>query len=78
MGIKANDMNIDLAGTTLQITKHMLADPRRVGRVDVVLKFPASLKLEEKERTILERTGNNCPVQKSIHPDIQSNITYQW
>jgi len=78
MGIKAADMGIDLAGATLQVTKHMVADPRRVGRIDVTLRFPAALALSEKDRTILERTGNNCPVQKSLHPDIQSNIVYQW
>jgi putative redox protein len=78
MGIKAADMGIDLSGTTLQVQKHMLNDPRRVGRVDVVLTFPSTLKLEEKDRTILQRTGDNCPVQKSIHPDIQSNIVYNW
>ena len=78
MGIKANDMGIDLAGATLQITKHMVADPRRVGRIDVTLQFPATLDLAEKDRIILERSGNSCPVQKSIHPDIQSNIIYQW
>ncbi len=78
MGMKASDMDINLAGTTLQITKHMVADPRRVARIDVTLKLPAGLQLAEKDRTILERSGNNCPVQKSIHPDIQSNIIYQW
>jgi uncharacterized OsmC-like protein len=56
----------------------MAAEPRRVGRIDVTLRFPATLALDEKARTILERTGHNCPVQKSIHPDIQSNIVYQW
>ena len=78
MGIKATDMGIDLTGAILEVTKHMVADPRRVGRIDVTLRFPAGLKLEEKDRIILERSGNNCPVQKSIHPDIQSNITYEW
>jgi putative redox protein len=78
MGIKAADMGIDLSGTTLQIQKHMLSDPRRVGRVDVILGFPATLKLDEKDRVILQRTGDNCPVRKSIHPDIQNDIIYNW
>ncbi|HTL09213.1 MAG TPA: OsmC family protein [Chitinophagaceae bacterium] len=78
MGIKAADMNIDLNGTTLQVQKHMLSDPRRVGRIDVSLTFPASLQLEEKERIILQRIGDNCPVTKSIHPSIEVNIAYNW
>lgn len=78
MGIKANDMQIDLAGTTIDVTKHMLADPRRIGRIDVILKFPATLQLDEKDKTILQRVGDNCPVVKSLHPDLKVNIEYHW
>ena len=78
MGIKAMDMGIDLNGTTLQVQKHMLGDPRRVGKIDVQLGFPASLQLDEKDRTILQRIGDNCPVMKSIHPDIETSVIYDW
>ncbi len=78
MGIKANDMNIDLANTSISVTKHMLGDPRRIGRIDVVLNFPATLNLDEKDRIVLQRTGDNCPVMKSLHPDLQTNVEYRW
>lgn len=78
MGIKATDMGIELAGTSIAVTKYMLSDPRRVGKVDVILTFPGSLQLEEKDRLILQRTGDNCPVAKSLHPDMQLNIVYNW
>jgi putative redox protein len=78
MGIKATDMGIDLSGTVLQVQKHMLGDPRRVGKIDVLLSFPPSLQLEEKDKIILQRTGDNCPVMKSIHPDIVTNVVYNW
>jgi uncharacterized OsmC-like protein len=78
MGIKANDMNIDLTGAAIDVKKHMLADPRRIGQIDVTLNFPSSLQLDEKDRIILERVGNNCPVTKSLHPDLKMNIVYNW
>jgi len=78
MAIKANDMEIDLAGTSIGVTKHMLSDPRRIGKIDVILNFPASLKLIEKERMILQRVGDTCPVVRSLHPDLQVNIEYHW
>lgn len=78
MAMKAGDMGIELAGTSIAVTKHMLPDPRRIGKIDVVLSFDAGLQLEEKDRQILERTGNNCPVIKSLHPDLEVNMTYQW
>ena len=76
MALKANDMGIDLAGTNIAVTKHMLNEPRRIAKIDVVLTFPETLQLEEKDRAILERVGNNCPVAKSLHPDLEVNIEY--
>ena len=78
MGIKATDMGIDLNGATLQVQKHMFSEPRRVGKIEVSLSFPASLQLDEKDKTILQRVGDNCPVQKSIHPDIETVVVYNW
>src|SRR4051812_36075200 len=60
MALKATDMNIDLAGTGIAVTKHMLSDPRRIGKIDVILSFPGTLQLEDKDRIILERVGDNC------------------
>ena len=78
MGIKATDMAINLAGTSIDVTKHMIAEPRRIGKIDIILTFPATLKLEEKDKIILERVGNNCPVAKSLHPDLSVTIEYYW
>ena len=76
MGIRAQDMNIDLAGTRIDVTKHMLSDPRRIGKVEVMLYLPAAV--EEKDRLILEKIGDNCPVMKSIHPDLEVLAGYRW
>ena len=78
MGIKAADMNINLADTKIDVTKHMLSDPRRIGKVDVILNFPSSLNLDEKDKIILKRAGDNCPAAKSLHPDLEVNIEYRW
>ena len=53
MGIKADDMKIDLTATTVEVTKHMLPDPRRVAKIEVKLNMPASLLLDEKDKIIL-------------------------
>jgi putative redox protein len=56
----------------------MLSEPRRIGKIDVILTFSTALQLSEKDRVILERTGNNCPVMKSLHPDLEVNMVYNW
>ena len=78
MALKANEMDIDLTGTTIAVTKHMLSDPRRIGKIDIALTFPSALQSTEKDRTILQRVGDNCPVAKSLHPDLDVNIQYNW
>jgi putative redox protein len=78
MALKAGDMDIDLAGTGIAVTKHMLSDPRRIGKIDVILSFPETLQLEEKDRIILQRVGDNCPVAKSLNPEMNVNIEYKW
>ena len=78
MAIKATDMQIELANTSLAVTKHMLSDPRRIGKIDVSLTFPASSGVNEKDRVILQRVGDNCPVIKSLHPDLLVNVEYRW
>ncbi|MES2432093.1 MAG: OsmC family protein [Bacteroidota bacterium] len=77
MAMKAMDMNIELKGTSIAVKKHMIPDPRRIGKIDVEVTFPA-LQLEEKDRIIIQRVGDNCPVIKSLHPDVELNISYKW
>ena len=78
IGIRANDMELNLSGTKLAVTKHMLSDPRRIGRIEVSIQFPEALNLPEKDRLILQKIGDNCPVMKSLHPDIKVEVKYGW
>jgi putative redox protein len=78
MGMKASDMDIDLTDTKMEITKHMITDPRRVGKIEIILNFPSSLNLDEKQRIILKRSGDNCPVKKSLHPDVEVVTILNW
>ena len=76
MGIKAADMNVDLTNSRADVQKHMASDPRRVAKIEVTVFLPKNI--NEKERLILERTGDNCPVAKSVHPDIELVLKYYW
>jgi putative redox protein len=76
MGIKAIDLGVDITGANASVTKHMLSDPRRVGGIELVLTLPKAG--TERDRKVLEFTGDNCPVMKSIHTDIKTTITYNW
>lgn len=76
MGIKARDLGVDLKGATAAVTKHMASDPRRISKIEVSMELPANV--SEKNRKILERTANTCPVHYSLHPDIEKVIEFRW
>jgi putative redox protein len=78
MAMKATDMGIELKNTIVNVQKHMASDPRRIAKIDVELTFPDTLKLEEKDKIILQRVGDHCPVIKSLHPDVVINASYNW
>ena len=74
MGIKAAEMNVDLSNATAEITKIMAAEPRRISEIHIV--FNITAKLDDKTKTILERTAMTCPVYYSLHPNIKKVITF--
>lgn len=78
MGMKARDMQTDLKDTRIEIQKLMTSDPRRIGGINLSFHFPDTLQITEKQRLILERAGNTCPVRQSIHPDTEVVIHYNW
>jgi uncharacterized OsmC-like protein len=76
MGIKANELKLDLSTSTAAVTKIMSQDPRRIGCIEVV--FEMFGVQEQKDRTILERVALTCPVFLSLHPEIEKKISFNW
>jgi len=77
MGIKSRTMGFDLNDVKIEVLKIMKPDPRRVAGIELTFHLPDSLKnVDEKTKTILKNTGINCPVLKSIHPDIAIKINW--
>ena len=76
MAIKARDMDLELKGTTAEVTKVMAADPRRISEIHI--SFQMNLPEDKKTKTILEKTAMTCPVHFSLHPDIKKVITFNW
>jgi uncharacterized OsmC-like protein len=77
MGIRAGDMGINLEGTRVGMTKHMLSEPRRVGKMEVELILPGT-NVSDADRRLLEKIGDTCPVIRSLHPDLQVITSYTW
>ncbi len=78
MGMKAKDLNVDLRGTRIEIQKTMKPDPRRISGISLTFHLPPGLHLTEKNKAILQRAADTCPVFYSIHPDIDVQVNYNW
>ena len=76
MGIKARDLQLELKGSTAEVTKIMGVDPRRI--IEIQIKFEMEIVADQRTKLILERTAMTCPVLNSLHPNIKKDITFNW
>jgi uncharacterized OsmC-like protein len=76
MGIVARRHGLELRGATARADKHMSQNPRRIGRLPVVITVPGRFTAEQ--RQLLENAARGCPVHRSLHPDIDAPISFEW
>ena len=76
IGIVSEKINYDLTNTKSSVKKIMGDKPRRIVEIEVKIKFSKST--DSKTKSIIEKTALNCPVAKSLHPDIKQNISFIW
>ncbi len=75
MGIAAARHQIDLKGTTAEVSKEMVTAPvRRIGVISVTIRMAPGI--PQDKRSMLEAAAHSCPVHKSLHPDIQTPIQF--
>ena len=76
MAIKSKDLNVNLEGSTVEVTKIMQAEPRKIAKIIIVMNL--SVSVDEKTKIILERAAMHCPVLLSLNPDIEKDVTFNW
>ena len=74
MGTLAMRRNIDISGTRLDIELSWTKKMDRIGTID--LTFTMARNYSDKERMMLERASDACPIKHSFHPD--TKITTQF
>jgi putative redox protein len=78
MAIKGRTMNIDLDDTRIDVTKIMVSDPRRIGKIIVHVFFPPGLAVDDKQKEILEKTARTCPVERTLNPEVELDMEFNW
>jgi len=77
MGIVAERHSINIDGTTVEITKIMESNPRRVGEIIVELNFPKN-DYSEKDKELLQLTALACPVAKSLSSELKQTVVFNY
>ena len=77
VGIAAQEHGLDLKGMTIKVSKHMSKDaPRRIVALPSEVHFP--LPPVTPQRALLENVVLNCPVHKSLPPEIERPTKFFW
>ena len=77
MGLVAKRHGWDLRGAAVSVEKGMVNEPvRRIGSLAVVIRVPGDY--DAKARKLLENAALTCPVHRSLHPDVQIPVSFEW
>lgn len=76
MSILAERENIPLEAEA-EVTKIMTDNPRRVSEIHIDLKIK-EFDYTDRQKKMMENAAYNCPVAKSLHPDIIQKINIIW
>lgn len=77
MGIFAERHGIDLRSSRVRVRKIMTQEaPRKIACLEVDLDMPISR--NHPHAGSLEKAALNCPVHKSLHPDVQIPVNWNW
>ena len=77
MAIVGKRHEVELAGSTARVRKHMTAEPpRRIARLEVDIEV--ALPGDHPKRALLEAAAAGCPVRRSLHPDVEVVETFTW
>src|SRR6266498_5117596 len=77
MGMKADELGLNLRGMTVSVQKEMSKDaPRRIVGLPSEVHIP--LPPDSPHREMLEQTALNCPVHKSLPSEIDRPTKFFW
>jgi uncharacterized OsmC-like protein len=77
VGVITRLENIILDGSKLTVKKIMESNPRRIAAIHIDIEINNSNLTEEQKKRI-EEIAQNCPVAKSLHPDLIQKVNFTY
>ena len=77
MAIYGQRHGIEMKGAEGEVEKEMSQDaPRRIVRLTMKVRMPKGIPPDR--RKALENVGENCPVFKSLNPDVKAPVVFSY
>jgi uncharacterized OsmC-like protein len=76
IGIYCEQNGMDFDKCEGDVEKIMIDGPRRIGGLNIVLALNGS-NWSDKQKRRVENAAKNCPVAKSVSPEIEINIAFK-
>jgi putative redox protein len=76
MAIIAAKEGLTFGDASARVEKEMAGPPRRIGSLALVVEMPKSTPHEQRAR--FEEIARGCPVARSLHPDVQIPMTFEY
>lgn len=77
LGMTAQKLGVEVKGSTVEMEKEMTSIPtRRLGKAVLRIRCPHSFSQQIREK--LEKAVIECPVHRSLHPEIKIEIDFIW
>ncbi|RMG63330.1 MAG: OsmC family peroxiredoxin [Bacteroidetes bacterium] len=77
MGITARKNDIEMGKVEGEVEKVMTEAPRRISALHLTLHFSGH-NLSDTDKALLENAALNCPVTRSLHPEIMINVKFAY
>ena len=76
VAVLGQSRGIDITGATCELKKSTYPEPKRIGTIFCIVRFPKNYTDEEKK--FIEETALNCPVALSLNPNIQTTVLFEY
>src|SRR3954463_12946956 len=74
--LAASRENVPWGEARAQVEKRMTPPPRRIGELVLEITMPRELPADQRAR--FEQIARECPVARSLHPDLQVPLTFRY
>jgi uncharacterized OsmC-like protein len=78
MGIYAQLKEFSIASISADTYKIMQSNPRMISKIKIDLRIELGADATDRNQEGLSRIVNSCPVSKSLHPDIDQDVTIEF